>query len=237
ILHLTIAVFMFIKSLLWLENPVYLEKAIRVDVIGLPDKDQNALPSDRVEPTEKEQATSALPPPAESATVVPKEQEGSKKKISSKKKEDLSQKGGIGSLKTSQLKALDKIAQSLQDDEIRYQKLRKILFKGNVIANSSSLTGVNKIEAEEYVALVEEHVKKNWKLPQWLAKEKLRAKILVRWDQFGNPIFIHMIERSGNPLFDETALDTIQKSVPLPPPPGKFVTLMKEEGVIFGFPD
>ncbi len=129
------------------------------------------------------------------------------------------------------------IESEVQNQEASLKQLRQMVFKGNKIIAGSSLTGIEKLEVEEYVDRVEAHVKSFWALPQWLAKKKLRAKALVKWDSRGMPTTIQIVESSGDDEFDEVVMSTLQKAIPFPPPPEKFILIVRQQGVLFGFPE
>lgn len=234
VLHLSLGLVWMVQNLLSPSMQVTYQKAIRIDMIGLPDKinepisslapkqeDVPSLPDTKKTP-ESQQKKSAMSELQEKASTPnnPK-----------------SAKSTIGSSKLSQLSALEKLEQSVAAEEARNRVLKKMLFKGNAIVEGSSLTGIDKIEAEDYVGSVESHVRSFWKLPQWMANTKNRAKALVKWDSRGVPVLIQIIESSGSDEFDQIVMETIQKAIPFPEPPEKFVSMMRRQGVIFGFPE
>jgi colicin import membrane protein len=244
ILHSSLGLVWMIQTFLMPKAEVTYQKAIRIDMIGLPDK---------ITPVEPEPAP-ANQPEAKVQTDVEKKkdtfteakQDKVKGKSSSPKqsndpgtslKKKVEAKSNLGVSKLSQLSALEKLEQSVAAEESKNRMLKQMLFKGNAIVEGSSLTGINKIEAEDYVGSVESHVRAFWKLPQWLANSKKRAKALVRWDSRGIPVLIQVIESSGSDEFDQIVMETLQKAAPFPEPPEKFAVLMRRQGVVFGFPE
>lgn len=215
------------------------QKAIRVDMIGLPDKN---VPEGGLKPQSngaEKKENQPIPIKNVKATI------DDKKKVSSSLNNVKTQpdsklkvsKSNLGTSKLSQLSALNKIEKLMEEEEGRNRLLKQMVFKGNAIVDGTSLTGLNKIEAEDYVNSVEAHVRSFWRLPQWLASSKMRAKALVKWDSRGIPVLIQIIESSGNDEFDQIVMDTLQKSAPLPAPPDKFAMMMRRQGVVFGFPE
>jgi len=218
----------------WFSAPaIPYEKAIRVDVVGLPDK----LPDNPVIPVSAPEPTSATNSPSKAQessvsqerTTAPSEAKKTEAMLKEKpntdgkkvgktdKKEVLSKEREQAAKALKQLQALATIESEVQNQEASLKQLRQMVFKGNKIIAGSSLTGIEKLEVEEYVDRVEAHVKSFWALPQWLAKKKLRAKALVKWDSRGMPTTIQIVESSGDDEFDEVVMSTLQKAIPFPP--------------------
>lgn len=204
------------------ESKVF-QTAIRVDMVALPDKVvEYPLPT---------AANSDSSPRDSKPPTVKSESKNAKK--SSPSKVD---RYGV-SRQLRQWQALEKLESDLKESEEALTKMRQIVFKGNKIMAGQALRGIEKLEAEDYVARVEQHVKSFWTLPQWLKSRPYRAKLLVKWDTNGIPVLIQLVETSGNEEFDQYVFETIQKATPLPSPPEKFTLLVRQQGVIFGFPD
>jgi len=238
LLHLSVGLVWLVQNFLFPRPVIEYQKAIRIDVIGLPDKVIS------IEPPKQEEIEQQSSMKKNLGHETPIEK-GVRKSVSQAKipartnlaKGDKLSKNNLGSSKLSQLSALDKLEKSMAEEEGRNRLLKQMIFKGNAIVEGSSITGLNKIEAEDYVGLVESHVRSFWRLPQWLASSRMRAKALVKWDSRGMPILIQIIESSGNDEFDQVVMETLQKAVPLPEPPEKFALIMRRQGVIFGFPE
>jgi len=242
VLHLCLGLVWMVQNFLSPSSPIAYQKAIRVDVIGLPDKiDEPTSPASAVKKNDSSDQQSENKSPFEEKKNQGNEEKKSVKSEMQDKRSTLTKqkmvKNTIGTSKLSQLSALEKLEQSVAAEESRNRILKQMIFKGNAIVEGSSLTGIDKIEAEDYVGSVESHLRSFWKLPQWMANSKHRAKALVKWDTRGIPVLIQIIESSGNDEFDNIVMETIQKAVPFPEPPEKFAVLMRRQGVIFGFPE
>jgi colicin import membrane protein len=239
LLHLSLFLIWLVQNFLSPSEPISYQKAIRVDMIGLPDKvTSQEIPKPSSKANEKKTAQSE--PDKIENDLKEQNKKESRSDIQDKTRVHSQlrpTKSNLGSSKISQLSALDKIEKLMEEEENRNKLLRQMVFKGNAIVDGNSLSGLNKIEAEDYVNLVEAHVRSFWRLPQWLAASKLRAKALVKWDSRGMPVLIQIIESSGNDEFDQIVMDTLQKAVPLPEPPEKFALIMRRQGVVFGFPE
>lgn len=234
-LHFTIGIIFIISNYWFPSEPIVFERAIRIDMIALPDKIQAEKASSvakevvipKSEPVSQPVAPDIAPVGTQAIAkkTIPDKQVIPKNHMSS------------GVNKINQLSALEKLSKSIQVDEQLNAQLRNHVFKGNMLADGNSLKGLTKLEAEEYVFQVEDHIRTRWKIPQWMVGKPYRAKVLVKWDSNGSMTLMQFIESSGNDAFDEVVMNTIQNSVPFPAPPDKFVAMMRKQGVIFGFPE
>ncbi len=133
------------------------------------------------------------------------------------------------------MEALSKIKNELET-ETRLKTAAK-LFKGNQLSSGSELTGLSKLNNDNYVASVKKHIYDNWSVPEWMSGKDLSAQVLVRYDDRGNLIFRQMTKSSGNPSYDENILETLQKSSPVPAPPEQLAKIISKEGILIGFPE
>lgn len=221
----------------WFPNEtIEFERAIRIDMIALPDKVDSIQPkpvnAESLTPEKKEPTPTVIKP---SEIVVPSKPTDSTITKQSSDKSKIRPNSGIN--KINQLSALEKLNKTIHADEQLKAQLKNHIFKGNMLADGNSLKGLTKLEAEEYVFQVEDHIRNRWKIPQWMVGKSYRAKALVKWDSNGVVTLIQFIESSGSDAFDEVVMNTIQESVPFPAPPEKFVAMMRKQGVIFGFPE
>jgi TonB family protein len=64
------------------------------------------------------------------------------------------------------------------------------------------------------------HVEEAWVLPPGFQREALQAVVEVQLDAAGHVVAQpRVVQRSGNPWYDESVVRAIQKASPLPPPP------------------
>lgn len=246
ILHLGLFLVLTIKATFFTEPPIQFDKAIRVDMVGLPDKVQEIPPAPAPAPAE--------PPKPEKVAEVPKEEpkpvakvEPPKQKMPAKLKEKDPEAINLEKTKSKQKQALEKLRQMEALDKIQRdlekennkkaaQALAKpVKFKGNVLSSGSELTGVSKLQAATYIGDVHKHILSNWTLPEYLKNRKLRTDVMVRFDEGGNILSKDIVRSSGNPTFDEMVLVAIQKSSPVPTPPAKFSKIATVEGFLFRF--
>lgn len=225
ILHVSLILFFTVKVYFIPDEIIDYQSALRVDLVALPEKNLNPVP----EPA----APEALP-----EKPVPRKRSAPKEDTvvlnpTKKSKADLEKKQQDALNKLKQMSAFEKLqAEAAQDKPVQKQ-----VYAGNQIATGSDLKGLSRIQHDNYIGQVERHIRRNWALPQWLANKKLRTQVRVKIDSSGNVLSKDVVRSSGNPSFDEVAVETIEKSSPVPVPPDKLARLLANEGILFGFPD
>lgn len=249
--HAVLLVFMILKNVFFDADVPDYQAAIRVDMVALPDKNPT-LPSQKSEDTKPTPAEDA--PPAEPVTTAealpekkPQVDETAIKLSNTKKQEEKQKlvdekkrKEALDRIK--KMNALDSIKSSVETERIeklvgQSESKAKPVYKGNVLNSGTELNGINKIQHENYVALIDRQIKENWTLPQWLANKDFKAQALLKIDQNGNIIYNQIYKSSGNANYDDIVKETIQKSGPFPKPPDKFSAILSEKGVLIGFPE
>lgn len=230
--HATLVIFFVIKNLVMPASIDDLPPAVRVDLVGLPDKIQTLAP-----PAAKP-AESAPSPVAQKPTPtkpLPQKKDDAIKLSASKDKA----KAALDKIKS--MSALDRLkaeeraeAEKARLDALAAQA-RAAKIKGNIISPGTSLTGVDRLEHEQYTAAIDQHIKPHWQLPEWLARKGYKAVVQVRIDGRGQLISRALVRSSGNPDFDQSVLGTVDRSAPLPPPPGKFVAIAAVQGIFVEF--
>ncbi|WP_415061224.1 energy transducer TonB [Bdellovibrio sp.] len=255
-LHALIVSIFTLKTVFFSSEPIDFSQAVRVDIVGLPDKvEPKTLP-----PPSKEEAKAALPD-KETSAVKPVEKPVEKvveKKVEPKvepvkehpKKED----DGVNleKVKSKQQSALEKLKAMAALEKIKEdvaEEKRKSppgagksdtgasKIKGNVLSPGTSLTGLTKLQHESYASDLDRHIKQNWALPEWLAKRDFKAQARVFIDSRGNILGRKIIKSSGNTSYDEEVLATIDRSAPFPAPPEKFLAVVSVDGILIGFPE
>ena len=211
IFHLGLFLFFAVKMAFFPSEDIVIKSAVRVDIVALPDKVQKPVPK---------------APPAKPKAPAPKP------KVKTPKKKDLGKIKAQQSDAIKRLQAIEKLKASVKPKPAEPEQE----FKGNVVTKGSQLKGLDKFQYDEYFAKLETHVKKNWVLPQWLTDKGLRAQVLVKIDNRGFVIDKQVVTSSGNVIFDNNALKTIERSSPCPVAPDRLQALFSSQGVIFNFP-
>lgn len=231
---------MVIKVSLFTKPEINLSEAIRVDMVGLPEKYNPAQKStDLPEKNEKqpepvvEEKPRPKPEPKVEAKPEPKVEpkaEPDKVKLDKAKQK---QKSALEKLK--KLSAIDKIRDQVQKEKSAAETAK--ILKGRTIAKGSAITGLDKIQSENYLVQLDALIKSKWQLPQWLIGKPLKTKILVKIEPDGRVRDRKVVQTSGNPTYDEYCLQAIEKAAPFPKVPDKFTEVFSEDGVLFGFPE
>lgn len=250
--HALLAVFLILKTVFFDADVPDYQAAIRVDMVALPDKNPVAS-SPPADDTKKEKAPQLPKPiPNEPAKALPEKKSeinDTAIKLSEKKKQDeekqkketeKKRKEALDRIK--KMSALESIKSSVESERIeklvgQSESKQKTVYKGNILNAGTELTGINKIQHENYVALLDRQIKENWTLPQWLANKAFKAQALLKIDENGNIVYNQIYKSSGNASYDDVVKETIQKSGPFPKPPEKFSAILSERGVVIGFPE
>ena len=199
--------------------------AIKVDIVDLPDK----RPA-KVAPAQPVPQKKAIPPPQ-------------KKPLPQKKTQVQQKKIKMQPLKVKQSKAEKIPEKTVQQENIgqeaikRLQSIAKIkammttqdAIKGNRIMPGTDLKGLNKIDYENYTAILHQHVQTHWQLPKWLAvSSQLSTVVKIHLNPEGYIISKQLVQSSGDPRFDEIVLSAIEKAEPFPQPDDRFIDIVQE---------
>ncbi|MEK6772614.1 MAG: TonB family protein [Bdellovibrionota bacterium] len=240
-LHVGLVLFLMLKTYFVSNDVIDYESAIRVDLVGLPDKidPKQLAPAEPIAPPPKEKSE---PPPAP-PPAVEKEKLPDKSKIDPdsinldavKKK----QQQALNKLKS--LSAIEQIKKNLEESKKQNEKDRAqkaaTQIKGNILSPGTELTGLNKLQHENYVGQIDRQIKQNWSIPEWLAKKDYQAQVLLKLDEKGLILSRHIVKSSGNANYDDAVLETIDKSAPYPSPPEKLIAIVGARGLLIGFPE
>jgi colicin import membrane protein len=225
--HLALFAAFFLKMTFFPTEPIQIKRAMRVDLVALPDKVE--MPAPKPEIKAPAPVVSAPKPEAKSPPKVEKKPKAAAPKKDKAKQLEKSQESAVNRLKA--MEALEK----LKAEEESKKKAQE--FKGNQVSKGNSLTGLEQIEYDRYFDQVEQLVYSNWALPEWLANAELRAQALVLVDENGNVVKKKIIKSSGNDVFDAEVMSSIEKSSPFPAPPARLQGVLANQGFIFNFPD
>ena len=192
---------------------------------------------------EPEPAAAVEPEPAKPVVKEKAKPEPEVKKVEKPKpKEDIN----LAKAKNKQKLALDKIKKMSALDKIREQVLKeaasaknagKVKAKSRTIAAGSSLTGLDKIDASQYLLLLDYNIKQVWTLPQWLMNKNLQAQVLVKFTTAGQILSTQVVKSSGNATYDSYCMQAVTKAAPFPKVPEKFSEKFSIDGLVIGFPE
>ncbi len=218
--HIIIFTIFIVRAALIPSEPLEIRNAIRVDVVDLPDKiveNSTSAPAP-IPKVEVKKPTPEVKPVEKKPEVVKKDAVSLQKKALEK------------------LKALDAIDKFKQETAEK-AKPKPTTYKGNVLNAGDSLTGLEKVQFDNYFTTLRAHLNQHWSIPQWLEQSDLRAQALVVLDSDGLVVRKQILKSSGNDIFDGHVLDAIEKSSPFPQPPERLKGIMSMRGIVLNFPD
>lgn len=232
--HIAVVLVIFFQAVLIPHDPIDLRRAIRVDVVGLPEKMSETQLKPKAEAPAPEVKEAKKPKPLpEKAAAEPPKPEAPVMPNPKAKNIKKSQEQALNQIKS--LQALEKIKGQLKAEKEKSEA--STVVKGNQVNAGNSLTGLEKIEFDRYFDDLEEKIRARWSIPQWLADAKLKAQVKVLIDDRGFVTAKNIIKSSGNPVFDDSVIAAVEESSPLPPPPKRLTGLLKTRGIIFNFPE
>ncbi len=227
--HIVLGLSFLLKTAFFPQDPIDIRSAIRVDVVGMPDKVEKTSQPKPKAPKKVQVPDNPAPKPKPKPKPAPVIKKPKSPKVNlNKAKSD--QEKALERLKA--LEAIEKIKEESQKEDSIEQE-----YKGNVISSGSSLTGLDRIAFEKYFDDMQAHVKQQWNLPTWLANAKLKGIVAVKIDERGYVIDRVITQPSGNDVFDNLVLETVDRASPFPPPPNRLKTVLKLNGFQLGFPD
>lgn len=242
--HLGLIFLLTVRAVVWPEKIDPYQSAIRVDMVALPDKLSNLPPPPP--PSKDNTEKSKELPKIENKQILTKEDKSvkqpevvlkPKKESSDKKRDALNNKTSDAIEKLKKKMAIEKIKEEMMDQERQKITNRITQYKGNAISPGTDLKGVEKLQHENYLSQLDQHVKNFWILPEWLAKGNYKAQVKIYLDEKGLLINVELIKSSGNPNYDDIVVETVKKAVPYPVPPEKFKQIVEISGMVLGFPE
>jgi TonB family protein len=181
-----------------------------------------------------------LPPVPKEEKIKPVEKV---KPIEKPKKDDIIEKMKKKERDKESLKrlqeALDEVRKKAALDEIRKRVARKEREEDRSTAIPSAKTSLEmESKLNEYYSLVWAKIKGAWTIPENLLKEMvdLETIIVLIIEPNGKVQKIWFEKKSGNALYDQSAMRAIKKAEPLPPIPKEWSDDTLEIGIRF-FPD
>ena len=238
--HAIIASIFILQVVFLSQSPIDISQAIRVDMVGLPDKlKPNEMPTkveqilkEKPSPEEKVAETAK---PSEEKKLLPKKEIKTESDSINLKKTKQKQKLAVEKLKAQS--AIEKMRQETLDEDRLKKKTTAGPTKGRVISAGSALSGLDKLQNDNYLLTLDAHVKQYWVLPQWLRNKPYKARVLVKFDGNGRILSSQIAQSSGQSTYDEYCLQAIEQASPFPKFSEKFSEKYSKDGVIFGFPE
>lgn len=255
-LHGAILSLFLVKFLFFSEPLIDFSQAINISVGELAD-------SQKLPQKESFQEDKELPPKIEKAANEHKEVAQTEvevrpepkqlKKAEITKKKDLLKTDAIDLKKTKsrqdaafkklkKTSAIEKIKQDLKKDS--FDKLRAQLRSSagvsrgsRIVPAGTALAGLDKLQAGNYLQVVDQNVKSFWALPQWLINKPYKARLLLKIDPQGKILSLKVTSPSGNSNYDNYCMQAVEKAAPFPEVPEKLSEKFKVDGIVIGFPE
>ncbi len=239
-IHAIIASALILQVVFFNQPTIDISQSIRVDMVALPDKlKPNQMPA-KVEEILKEQPIVEEKPvekskaEAEKKPLLPKKESKIDAEAVNLKKSKVTQKLALEKLKAQS--AIEKMRQEINEDE-KPKKVVTAPAKGRIISAGTSLSGLDKLQNDNYLQNLDAHIKQYWALPQWLKNKPYRTRVLVKFDVNGKILSSQIAQSSGQSAYDDYCLQAIDQAAPFPKFAEKFSEQYSKDGVIFGFPE
>lgn len=233
-LHLGLILVMTVKVFVFPDIRPEHTRSVRVDFVALPDKDPTEAPQGSPQPAAPPPPAKKAPTPKPEAVVVDKTQ-GPKKTKTAEPEAPSTKDQQASALK--RLQALSKIKKMKESQQKSEAGPEGAKYAGNQISEGTSLTGVDKLQHDQYLEKLDQHIKSRWQLPEWLAQKSFTAALLVKFDENGQLLDKRIIKSSGNRAFDDEAMRAVEASAPLPAPPENLISYFKVRGIELRFPE
>lgn len=259
-LHVVLFSAFVLRAVFFPAEPMQIERAVRVDIVSLPDKSVQKLPIE-APPTEipapKAEPVAKKPVEAPKAVELPKPEAAKpiaktepvkpvpKAVIPDQPTLNLNKSKRDQAAALKRMEALARLEKMVKSQNAGKADKRaqaasapqSAPIKGNEISKGKSLTGVARLDHQNYLSDLDSHVKSHWNLPQWLANANFKARVLVFVDAKGFVLKKQMTKSSGNPAYDERVMQAVENASPFPPPPSNLVNLFEVDGIELGFPE
>lgn len=240
IAHVVFILALILRAYAFPSEPLTLESAIRVDIVGLPEKSATLPP-----PIEEPKANEAPVEKAEPPPVVEKSKELPPivKEVAPKKEPVVLKptKPDLKRQRQNQDAALKRLeAMARLDQQAKAEATAKALndarnaakaVRGNQLSKGSAISGLTRLDHDKYLNALEARIKHEWRPPKFLANAKLRVRVVLLIDGNGAILKKSILQSSGNGVFDESALVAIENALPLPPPPESLHGILANQGV------
>lgn len=231
--HVVLILVLTVRAYIFPTEPLRLESAIRVDIVGLPEK-AAVLPL----PVEEPKPEAAAPPAPTTKELPPVVKEAPKKTepvVLKPTKPDPKQQKKDQSAALKRLEAMARLDRQARNEAaskaLNDAKEAQAAVRGNQLSKGNSLSGLTRLDHAKYLDELEARIKGQWRPPKFLATAKLRVRVVVLIDSSGSIIKKSIVQSSGNGVFDESALAAIDGAQPLSPPPESLQGILANQGV------
>lgn len=200
---------------------MYYSHAIRVDLVGLPEKIRHKEDTDIISTQEKIKE------------VIRKKEEQIKEEPNTLRFKSKKEKENFRKKQLSALKRLEAL-KALERKQIKTKK--EALRKGNIMTSGvDSPSDINGEVLSEYEMSLKEKIKLRWALPSYLLKQKqLMGNLIIYLDRDGS-IIRKQIVSSGNREFDLFMNQALEEALPFPTVPNEIYKDLRYDGISITF--
>lgn len=157
------------------------------------------------------------------------QQQAEKQKLAQVKLAREQEEKKIAELKEKQAEVLKAIEAAKKEKELKLAELKKADKKKaqeNQKRTAEALQKVNigskgelglQSEIERYISMIENKIENNWNF-SFSAQKRLKCRLFVKILPGGAVGFARVVDSSGDPAFDESAIRAVYKASPLPLP-------------------
>lgn len=226
------------------KNLKLIESSVRVDVVSMPELTMKELKQIEMGQTlneaEVQKAEPELKQPEQIESTPAKPDEiVIEKKAPKKQLFDVLKQISDQSVKEQVAK--NKVAPKKGLDKQQLASLKQLAMAGNKLSKGQAVVidgnaGENQGEVDSYLAQVPAWVRPNWQLPSYLINKDLKCRIRIFVDGNGRIINALVYESSGDPDYDERALEAVNKSGPFPAPSKALRSMLLNGELLLGFP-
>jgi colicin import membrane protein len=207
-----------------------LKSSVRVDVVGMPKYTLQELKKMTMEDFQQQEPT---------FKEEPKEEVGGSEKVVFKKE---TKKINVNNLLAGfSNRKINAPKVKKKKINLNQSQLKKLVLEGNKVATGNALVGDGEGEVDmgafsQYANNLPNVIRPYWKLPSYLLQQNLKCRIRVFISESGKITKTQIYESSGNPEYDQKAMDAIMKVGTFPKPKNEFVKLVANGSIILGFP-
>lgn len=236
------------RRILQEKNLEIIEASVRVDMVAMPKYTLNELKNISSGTEEVEKIEGEKKPVAEEIKALPVEkviekevtkdnelqfeEEGKKKRLDflSKLKE-ISKKGTKGNSEK-------KIEKGLGGEKAT--SLKALVLAGNKLSTGTAMYGsgntADMTAFQVYVSKLPDRVRPHWRLPSFLLNKNLKCRVRVWLDSDGKLINAEIYQSSGEPEYDQRAIEAVRSASPFPRISEEFGKRAKNGDIVLGFP-
>lgn len=236
-------------------NLELIQASVRVDMVAMPTHTLNELKnlSSGVEEVKKEEKSPELEKPVEKVETKIEPKEVKEEKVVDKTPdptpafEEASQakkrKDFLSKLKTLGNKKVESTGTQKAEKGLYGEKdsaLKNLVLSGNKLSKGTQMYGDggsgDMTAFQAYASRLPDIIRPRWNLPQFLLDKNLKARVQVWLSMSGEVTRAKIYQSSGDPDYDQRAIEAVKASSPFPPLKEEFSKRALDGNILLGFP-